>query len=371
MDDREPLTASVESIRPPDFDAHAAEWRSVEARAPAAAPFLTHDWLRRWVEVYAPSRLAVLRVTDERGDIAGLALLHQHLPRIWRFAGAPVSPERALLCPEQRRDSAWAALGRWLRENPRDWAMLDAQGVAVSPNHLPGARRATVPVLALDLPASYEEYVDERSQSFRAKTRKRLRRFERSTGAMRMVEAADLAGALRDLVRLHGLRAESKGERHPEVDGRLARLLELVAASDALRVRAFEMVVDGQRAGITVRIDRGSAAYSYNDGLDPAHMSLSPGILLELESIRDALEDGITRYDLGPGDYPYKRELGALPEERHSVRVVIPGMRGRMAVGVITLYRGVHATMQRTAVRFRSSRHGALALGLCEPLLAA
>jgi CelD/BcsL family acetyltransferase involved in cellulose biosynthesis len=370
MDDRSPLTAAVESIQPGDFGTHAEEWRSLEARAPAAPPFLTHDWLTAWTKVYAPSRLGLLRVVDQRGDTAALALLHHHLPRIWRFAGSPVSPERGLLCPEEQRGGAWAAMGRWLRANPREWAMLDAQGVVVPDDQLPGARATTAPVLALDLPRSYDEYLERRSQSFRAKTRKRLRRFERSTGTVRTVEQGDLAGALRDLVRLHALRAKSKGERHPEVDGRLARLLELVARSDAVRVRAFEMVVDGRRAGITVRLDRGSAAYSYNDGLDPAHMALSPGILLELESIRDAIEAGMTRYDLGPGDYPHKRELGALPDQRQSVRVVMRGMRGQMALGTVAVYRGLYATAQRTGLRVAGSHHGAVALGLCEPLLA-
>ena len=370
MDDRA-LTATVESIHPSGFDAYGAEWRSLEAQTPSAAPFLTYDWLRAWVEVYAPSRLGVLRALDEEGNTAALALLHHHLPGIWRFAGAPVSPERGFLCLDGHRDAAWAALGRRLRENPDDWAMLDAQGVVLPRDRLPGVRETPAPLLALDLPGTYDEYVDERSNGFRAKTRKRLRRFERSQGTMRTVDGAGLPAALRDLVRLHTLRAKSKRERHPEVDHRLARLLELVAASDAIRVRAFEMVVDERRVGVTVRIDRGSAAYSYNDGLDPTQMALSPGILLELESIRDAIDARLTRYDLGPGDYAYKRELGALPEERQSVRIVIPGVRGRLALGTIELVRGVRGALRRSAMRLGTWRHGTFALALCEPLLAA
>ena len=131
------------------------------------------------------------------------------------------------------------------------------------------------------------------------------------------MDGRDLPAALRDLVRLHALRAKSKRERHPEVDDRLARMLELVAASERFGIRGLR---DGGRraaGGVTVRIDRGSAAYSYNDGLDPAQTWPSaPGSCSSSESIRDAIEAGMTRYDLGPGDYQYKREFGALPEER-------------------------------------------------------
>ena len=370
MDDRAPLTATVESIGPSGFGALEADWRAIEAQAPAAAPFLTYDWLRAWVHVYAPSRLRLLRVQDAAGDTTAVALVHQQLPRIWRFAGAPVSPERGLLCPPEHLDAAWAALGHWLRENPSECALLDAQGVVVPDGQLPGLRGTPTPVLGLELPRTFDEYADARDPGFRAKTRKRMRKFERAAGRVGMVGERDLPAALRDFIRLHGLRARSKREHHPEVDDRLARMLELVSAGESLRIQAFEMLVAGRRAGVTVRIDRGTAAYSYNDGLDPAHMALSPGILLELESIRDAIETGIARYDLGPGDYAYKRAFGAVPEERQWIRVVSPGVHGRMALGAIELYRGIRGAFGRTAARFGTWRHGASALGLCEPLLA-
>ena len=370
MDDRAPLTATVESIGSSGFGALEPEWRAIEARAPAAAPFLTYDWLRAWVDVYAPSRLRVLRVHNAGGDATAVALLHDQLPRIWRFAGAPVSPERGLLCTAEHLEPAWTAVGHWLRTNPSECAMLDGQGVVVPDRELPGLRGVPTPVLGLELPRTFDEYADARDPGFRAKTRKRMRKFERAAGQVGVVGEGELPAALRDFVRLHGLRARSKRERHPEVDDRLARMLGLVSASESLRIRAFEMVVDEQRAGVTVRIDRGGAAYSYNDGLDPAHMALSPGILLELESIRDAIDTGITRYDLGPGDYQYKREFGAVPEERQWIRVVAPGVRGRMAFGTLALYRGVRGAFGRTAARFGTWRHGASALGLCEPLLA-
>ena len=42
----------------------------------------------------------------------------------------------------------------------------------------------------------------------------------------------------------------------------------------------------------------------------PHQQNDGPGILLELASIRQAIEEGLDTFDLGPGDYRYKHELG-------------------------------------------------------------
>jgi len=89
-------------------------------------------------------------------------------------------------------------------------------------------------------------------------------------------------------------------------------------------------------------------------------MALSPGILLELASIRDAIERGVVRYDLGPGDYPYKRDLGARRETRVSVQVVSAGIRGRLATGVLGVHRGVRAGARRAGAVIRGRRLGAV-----------
>ena len=363
------LSVTLHPVPPGRIGDWEREWRALEAHAPDAAPYLLWDWIAAWAEVYRPPRLAVVRVAGGGGETVAIALLHLQLPRVWRFAGAPVSSERGLLCADGRHEDAWTALMHWLAGNPRAWAMLDGQGLLL-PWRLRLARTTPMPVLGMRLPQSFDAYLAANDPKMAARTRKRVRRLERSGAAVRPVPRGDLPAALNDLVRLHTDRARSKGERHPEVDDRLARLLERIAESERIRLHAFELIVDGRRAGITVRIDHGATAYSYNDGLDPGHMSLSPGILLELESIRDAIDRGLGRYDLGPGDYPYKRELGAVAEERVSFRIVAPNLAGRTALAAISAYRGLRGGLRRAAIAVTGRRHSALVLGLYEPALA-
>jgi len=344
------LQASIQRITPNDFAALEIEWRALEERALQATPYLTYDWLRAWIDVYQPARLAVARVQDEMdGDVA-LGLLEARRPKRWQFAGQPVSPERGLLCADGTCADAWGALGSWLRENPHTWRMLEAESVHVPAVGLPGVRSRPVALLTLDLPASFDEYLASTNAK---KARKRMRRAERAAASLREVTGDDRPDALRDFVRFHAWRAASKGERHPGVDERLARMLELVDRGQTVRLRIFDLTVNGERVGVTVRLDHGTTAYSYNDGLHPDHMSLSPGMLLEFESIRTAIEQGTIRYDLGPGDFPYKRELGATPEERHSIEAVGGGVRARIASGTDTTQRALRYGARRTLHRLQ------------------
>jgi CelD/BcsL family acetyltransferase involved in cellulose biosynthesis len=83
---------------------------------------------------------------------------------------------------------------------------------------------------------------------------------------------------------------------------------------------------------VTVRIDRARASWFYNAGIDPRASALAPGIALELASIRDAIERGGRRHDLGPGAFAYKLELGGAVELRSDVRAASPSAIGQ-AVG--------------------------------------
>ncbi len=342
------LKASIERIDAEGFAALEHEWRALESLATDDSPYLTYDWLSAWVEVYRPRRLALARVQDELDGNLALGLLEARRPKRWRFAGQPVSPERGLLCAGASCADAWGAMGAWLREHPHTWRMLEAEAVQLPAVGLPGVRSRPVALLTLNLPRSFDEYLEWTNGK---KARKRLRRAERSSARLREVALDARPDALRDFVRLHGMRAASKGERHPAVDDRLARLLELVDRGQSVRLRTFDLKVDGERIGVSVRLDHGSAAYSYNDGLHPDHMSLSPGMLLEFESIRSAIEQGLVRYDLGPGDFSYKRELGAAPAERHSIEAVSAGVRARIASGTDATQRALRYGVRRTLHR--------------------
>jgi CelD/BcsL family acetyltransferase involved in cellulose biosynthesis len=329
------LPTAVRDIAPAELAGWEAAWRAVEARAPDAAPFLCFDWLRAWIEAYEPTALRVVCVGDPSAPDA-VGLLERAGSGRWELAGRSVSSVRGLLCAEGAEAAAWGSFGSWLREHPRSWSVLGAAGLQRVPPGTPRvARRAAVPVPVLELPESYDAYLAGRSHGTRSRFRRVLRRAERAGAQIGW--AGDRTAALEAFVALHTRRAAAQGERHAAVDARLARLLTHVAEAAAEQVRVLEMLHEGVRIGVSVRLDRGATTWFYNGGIDPEALALAPGIALQLVSIRDAIECGARRHDLGPGPQRYKLELGGAPEERVDLLFASPSLRGRTAGAVVGL----------------------------------
>ena len=298
-------------VEPLDGGLHPLEasWRSLDERSDRPSPYLTYDWMAAWLAVYRPPRLALVRALEPEGGTVGLGIIEQLTGGRWRFAGRPVTPLRGIQTLPGHREALWSSLGRWLREHPREWATLDAEGLETPPS-LPRLRLAPVANPRLRLAGSFDEYLADRSPTTRKGLKQKLRRAARSGAEVVEVAPPDRERVLEEWLRLHRIRAEAKGEHHPGMDHRVSRLLHAVERGGRLRLRVFELRAEGRTAGVSVRIDHGGTAHFYNSGFDPRHRYISPGILLELASIRHSIEEGLDTFDLGPGDYRYKHELG-------------------------------------------------------------
>lgn len=62
--------------------------------------------------------------------------------------------------------------------------------------------------------------------------------------------------------------------------------------------------------------------YAYQAGVDPEAMKLQPGKLLNLGTIRRAIEQGYRAIDFLRGDEPYKAHLRAAPRPSLQLRIV-------------------------------------------------
>ena len=116
-------------------------------------------------------------------------------------------------------------------------------------------------------------------------------------------------------------------------------MLAGLGAAPSFELRVLELVGGGRRLGVWIGLDRGPVAWYYNLGIDPDALSLAPGIALQLEAIRCAIERGRRRMDLGPGAHPYKLELGGVLDGRVDARAVSPARRGPVVDGAERLAR--------------------------------
>jgi CelD/BcsL family acetyltransferase involved in cellulose biosynthesis len=269
------------------------------------------------------------------------------------FAGEPVSPHRGLLCAVGFEDSAWLALAQYLDTCSYRWVTLDAEGVPFAAAVLPRARTTVVPFLSVDLPRTFDEYL-ESAPGRRKSVSKKLRRQERAEGLIR--RAARDSGALEEFVRLHQERALTKHERHPQVDMRLAEMLGRLESAYYIELFLLELIVREKTLGVAVHLRYGDCMYGYNLGIATSEPGLGPGILLEIAGIRDALDCELKRFDLGSGYYQYKVEIGGTVTDRLALVASSKSLRSALIAGSLVYYRKARSVFGRNRLRQLANR---------------
>ena len=350
---REPadgLSVTLEPVR--NLTLVAPEWRKLESQAPVN-PYLSFVWLESWAETYRPTGLRLLRVDGPDGLHA--AALFENLP--WgrpRFAGAPISPSTGLLCRSGDERLAWAALRRSLSPSMRvPW--LEARGTQLGFTALPGCLARTEPWLETPLAPTFDAYLQRLPAPRRRELRRRLRRSEEAGFTFRRLSGAEARPALLDFVRLHRARASQKGEVHRAIDERLAQMLASMMLRDAGAVSLHTLAQAETTLAVAIDLEQRDEIWAYNIGFDPAFSRFSPGLVLRMHTIADAIARGKRRYDLGPGDSVYKRELGGRPANRLVVQLTGPGLIGAGALTALRIRERVREVdwVRQAVRRFR------------------
>ncbi len=345
--------------------AAASQWNSLAQ----GVPFRRWQWASSWWRHYGqdhgrPLRnreLYVLAVSDDAGTLLGLAPWHlQHTASQGRTvrmlgSGEVCSEYLGLLCRSGSEEAVAGALAQWLTEHTAGddhWdtlklAPLESGDLAMgrlsqqlaerghSVCHQPAAN-----CWRLALPATWEEYLADRSKSHR----KQLRRLERAyfrSGRARMQWVHDpshLAGALERLIDLHQRHWRARGQAgcfnrarfeafHREVAPRLM-------AADCLQLGWLEL--DGRSVAAEYHFTDGGIVYAYQSGVAPYLRAHQPGHLANLATIRRAIDRGDRAVDFLRGDEPYKAHWGAVSRPMVECRVVSTRLGARVRQGLWT-----------------------------------
>ncbi len=166
----------------------------------------------------------------------------------------------------------------------------------------------------LDLPASFDAYLDGLDKKHRHELRRKRRRFELTMGGARLEETTSPEG-LSEFVRLHRMALGEKGDFFtPDIEAWFLRLLDLPDVRLDLLFGAEGRAVAG---GFGFEDDDGY--YLYNSAYDTTLGEASPGIVLLWALIESAIDRGRPRFDFLKGDEQYKYRLGASPRPLYRI----------------------------------------------------
>lgn len=316
---------SLNALRP--------EWEGLLESSPADSIFLTWEWLATWWEVYQPGRqLWLLLARDSEGRLVGAAplMLCQRSagPLHWREL-LFLSAQEGLGDPDHMDfpiASGWAEpviRGFWreLASRGGEWDVLNLTSLR-SDSPVPAyaselgveAAQETGEVCPyILLPQSWEAYSKETlSQDHRRGIRRYGRRLEQEIGDQsaycEVTSEAELDQMLDTLIAFR--RQYARLNHLPDFFG----TPQAVTFHKKLAKQFFErgwlhahyLTIGGQMAAWVYDFKYKGVAYGYQTGYDPQWAHYSPGRLIIAYSIRQAIEQGLYKYDMLRGDEAYK-----------------------------------------------------------------
>jgi CelD/BcsL family acetyltransferase involved in cellulose biosynthesis len=312
-----------------------AEWDELAMTA-AAGPFMRPGWFRAWERAFAGDRVEVAVLED-----AGIHALAP-LVRDQRVLRAAVNDHTPGFVPVARDEAAAARLANEvLREATPSVELRKVDGATARTWKVAAARRRSLvveevvqrsPFLVLD--GDWEAFEKSLSSNFRQGLRRKRRRLEDEGDVTTEVHdgRTDL-----DALLTEGYAVESsqwKAERgtaiasDPRIEAFYTEVARWAAEQDMLRLVFLR--IGG--AAIAFRLDLVSDGtyFHVKGGYEPRYSRFSPGLVLQHETVRQAFEKGLDRYEFLGADEPYKLNWTKTVRERLALRCFSPTIRGRL-----------------------------------------
>ena len=301
-------------------------WADLVDRDAGATPFQTWEWVTGQV-AYDRCRPRVLILEEAGGRWVGLVPLCERpsmVPGVAQLEliGGRLSDYPGMVAEPAYRAACEQRVGEYLaRLAGRPVALIRSQQ-EIPPRWLPGLPYKVVTAdenVVVPLPSEVEQFM----QSLSGKFRGNLSRYRRRLETARVVfhtpaNEQELRAAMPVLFHLHQMRKNSQGERGRFYETRWCEAITDIAVSLQARevTRLTLMLIDDVPAAASFDFRLHGTQYTYQFGMDPQLRSFSPGKLLTLKMIEDAIGAGMHRYDFGRGLEEYKLQWS---KERHGL----------------------------------------------------
>jgi CelD/BcsL family acetyltransferase involved in cellulose biosynthesis len=319
----------------PGFEALDEErWNTLLGRAGHPSVFLSWQWQTAWTRAFLGGRpLHLLRVSDDAGTLAGLLPLYEESQGVHRLVGGvDVSDYLDLIAPAGLEEEGWQALLQHRAGEASEWDLHAIRAASPTREIVPRLGAAAglgvevetedrCPVL--ELPASWDVYLEGLSGKDRHELRRKIRKLERELPGTSVRSHAALHGwdaALAEFLRLHRL---SKVGKARFMDERMETFFQDAtrALAGAGWARLWFLDWNGAAVASFLCLEYAGSVGLYNSGFDPTHARLAPGIVLLAHVIRDAIERGVPVFDFLRGEESYKYAFGPKPHDLLRIRV--------------------------------------------------
>lgn len=323
---------------PAVFDALRGDWDALLSPGRSTDLFMTHAWQRTWWNNLGRGDLAIVTVRDGEGKLIGIGpwfIEETDGRRIVRTIGCEAVADylSPILQPGAEERATDALLQFMLSDQAPAWDLFHLCNIPYGSPALelvPEIAKACGLVAeieqedvcpVIDLPGDYDTYLDSLDKKQRHELRRKRRRAEEYGINCYVVgpehNLDDEIEAFLDLM-AHSTAEKSK---FLEEHGHRAFFREIGKVMfDLRRLDLLFLTVGDQRAAAMWQFSYQDRMMLYNSGLNPSvFAALSPGIVLLIFSVEDAIRKGFKKYDFLQGDEDYKFRMGAKPVTVHNL----------------------------------------------------
>ena len=317
-------------------------WASLHAAQDGATPFMHPGWAGPWWRHYGHDARPL--VIEVEGGIAPFVIRRQAGQRVVRPWGIEPGDYWDVLAPPGRREEVTRAAVAVLAARSREWdAVLlrclppdSCVQAALAESLVVGLSRP-MRAPAIELPASFDDYLRTLSSGHRQNLRRHLRRLDSGEVTLREVtDAEELPATFDRWQAFRSAQWSSAGKAiNPEhVKPRFRAFLldvarQLVPVGQAL---VWEFSHQERVVGVYLNFADEHAFHWYLGGFDPAVNSLGLGKIAVGHGIRTSIEAGRARYDFGRGAEAYKYWYGAEDRMLGAVLAGSERLRSRAAM---------------------------------------
>jgi CelD/BcsL family acetyltransferase involved in cellulose biosynthesis len=319
------------------FEQLRPEWNALLRKSTADTPFLTYEWQKTWSDCLCSceGELQLLTVRDG-GALLGIAPLFVlseldksgQPQRLLRLIGSvDASDYLDLITVRGREREVFSAMLDALGQS-KTWNALDLWNVpeeSMSRKLLPelaaergwtvtDEKQVVCPII--QLPTTFDDYVQSLDKKERHELRRKLRRGEATEGVTwYAITGADHTHHLDEAAdSFITLMMKSRSDKSDFMTDEMRRFFhQIIHATHAggfLHLAFLE--VDGIKVATYLSFDYNQKRLVFNSGLETeGFQSLSAGILLVARIIDEAIQLGYSEFDFLRGDEKYKYQLGA------------------------------------------------------------
>lgn len=304
------------------------EWDqlAVVSELPLASPSIVLSWWRHRAPNQAEPRAVVVREHNKLIGIAPFFIVPGNPGRIdYRLPGIDLGTRLAPLAASNREwEVAGAVTNVLAQASPKpDLIALESippgsPWLTALRDQWPGKLRPLSSLYnvrgspTVDLDGSFDQWLAERSSSFRKNHRRRSRMFAEAGGTIRLGALETLTDDIEALMRLHAERWSGRGASSLVAQSDPFKKMLGAAGRELIpsgRFRIWIMEIDGQPIWANLFLSAGGELLAVNSGWDEKWRKLSPATLGMVHVIEDAFQRGEQRLDLGVGEDPYKLEF--------------------------------------------------------------